>query len=98
MFTGVGIEKKRNEVPHGISMETNRYEDKIESIEISHARTCTPHEPLTERGFSIPQTELGKLTWTSRIDRPDLIYDVTAAAQVFPKGKLLWKREKKKPR
>ena len=89
MFTGMQIAKNRNEVPHGISMETHGYEDKIKSIEISHARTSTPHEPLTESELSILRTELGKLTSISRMARPYLIYDVAAAAQVFSKGGIL---------
>ena len=83
------IAKKRNEVPHGISMETNGYEDKIKSIEISHARTCTPHEPITESELSILRTGLGKFTWISRMNRPGFIYDVAAAAEAFSKGEML---------
>ena len=76
-------------------METNRYEGKIKSIEISHARTCTPREPLTGSELSISRTELGKLTRAARMDRPDLIYDVAAAAQVFSKGEILAVEEEK---
>ena len=67
----------------------NRYGEEIKSIEISHARTCTPHEQLTESELSIWRTELGKLTRTARTDRPDLIYDLAAAAQAFPKGEII---------
>ena len=67
-------------------MGANRYGDKIKSIECSHARMRTPHEPLTEGELSILRMELGKLTWIARMARPGLIYDADAAAQEFPNG------------
>ena len=57
MLMGMEIAKK-SETPHGISMSTNGFEDKIKSIEISHGRTRTPHEPLTESELSILRMEL----------------------------------------
>ena len=77
-----------NEDFQGISMGSDRYEDKIKSIEIPHARMRTPHEPITESELSILRTELGKLTWVTRMARPELIYDAAAAAQVFSKGEI----------
>ena len=69
-------------------MERNGYGGKIEYFGISHDRTGTPHEPLKGSELSISRTELGKLTWVARMARPDLIYDVAAAAQVFSKGEI----------
>ena len=57
-FMGMGILKKKNEVPHGISMGANGFVDKIKSVEISHERTRKPHEPLKDKELSIFQTEL----------------------------------------
>ena len=79
-------------------MGANRYEDKIKSIEISHARMRTPHEPITESELSISRTELGELTWIARMARPELIYDAAAAAQVFPKGGINVENKTKKLR
>ena len=87
MFMGVGISKKNNEDPQGISMGANRYGDKIKSIEIPHDRMRTPNGPLTEGELSIFRTELGKLTWITRMARPELIYDAAAAAQAFSNGR-----------
>ena len=98
MFTAMEISKKNNGDSQGISTGANRYEDKIKSIEISHARMRTPHEQLTESELSILRTELGKLTWIARMARPELIYDADAAAQVFSMGGINVENEKKKLR
>ena len=59
IFTGMGISKENNAEFQWLSTGANRYEDKIKSIEISHARMRTLHEPLTEGDLSIARTELG---------------------------------------
>ena len=83
VFTRMQIIKKRNGNPQCVSMSAKVDVDKIKSIGISHERTRTTNEPLTE--LSILRTELGKLTWVARMARPDLMYDVFDAAQIFPK-------------
>ena len=86
LFTGMGIIKK-NENFQGVSMSTNGFEDKIKSIEISHGRTRTPNEPLTETELSILRTELDELTRVARMDRPDLMYDVLRRRKYVQKEK-----------
>ena len=87
---------KKNEIPRGISMNTNGFEDKIKSIGISHERTRATNEPLTE--LSILRTELGKLTWVARMARPDLMYDVFDSAQISPEGEIIdMESEKENP-
>ena len=66
--------------------------------EISHVRTRTPNELLTETELSILRSEMEKLTRIARMDRPDLTYDVFDAAQISPKGKIVdVESEKKSP-
>ena len=60
---------------------------KIRNIEIPQRRTRTPSEILTETELSIFKLEIEKLTWIARMERPDLMYDVFEAAQVFRKRK-----------
>ena len=76
MFMVVEIAKKRNEVPHGISMETNRYEDKIKSIEIPRFkiskllalefRPCNMGLMSRNRGMSPPSEVLIKFLYNFR--------------------------------
>ena len=40
--------------------------------------------------------ELGKLTWVPRMARPDLMYDIFGAAQIFPKGEINVEKPDKK--
>ena len=74
---------------NGIDVGSNKYEDKINTIEISHARTRTPNVPLGESGLAILRLELGKLMWIARVARPGVMYDALAAAQTFPGGKMI---------
>ena len=45
---GMEIAKKKSVTSQGVSLGASGFEDKIKSIEISHGRTRTAHEPLTE--------------------------------------------------
>ena len=69
-------------------LDSDKYEDKINHIGISHARTRAPREPLAEAEQAILRSELGKLMRISRIARPGAIYAALAAAQTFSGGKL----------
>ena len=95
VFMGMEIIKKDRNT-QGVSMGANGFEDKIKSIGISHERTRTPNVPLTETELSILRTELGKLTWIARIDRPDLMYEVFDSAQISPKGEIIDMETEKK--
>ena len=70
-------------------MRSDKYENKINHIEIPHARTRTPKEPLAEAEQSDSRSELGKLMWIARIARPGVIYDASAATQTFPDGEII---------
>ena len=63
--------------------DSNKSDDEIIHIEISHARTRTPEEPLAEAEQAILRSELEKLMRIARIARPGAIYDASAAAQTF---------------
>ena len=64
----------------------NKYEDKINHIGISHARTRAPEKPLVEADQSIFRSEIRKSMRVARIARPCAIYDASAAAQTFSDG------------
>ena len=66
-------------------MGANGAANKINTIEIPHQRTRTPNEILTETELSIFRSEISKLTWVAEMERPDLMYDVSDAAQMFSK-------------
>ena len=85
VFTRMQIIKKRNGNPQCVSMSAKVDVDKIKSIGISHERTWTPNGPLNETALSILRTGLVKLTRIARLDRPDLMYGVFGAAQIFLK-------------
>ena len=55
---------------------------------MTHERTRTPKEPLTEAEQAISWSELGKLMRDARIARPGAIYDASAAAQTFSDGEI----------
>ena len=57
----------------GVVLDSNNYEDKVNHIEISHARSKQKDDFLTEAEQSIMRSELGKLMWIARIARPDAI-------------------------
>ena len=40
-------------------LDSDKYEDKINHIEISHARTLKPEEPLAEAEYAILRAGLG---------------------------------------
>ena len=80
--------KYSEKISTGAISESNKYEDKIKHIEISHARTRTPKEPLAEAEQAILRSELEKLMRIARIARPGAIYDASAAAQTFSDGEL----------
>ena len=71
---------------------------------IPHARSKEKDDFLNEREQSVMRSELVKLMRLARIDRPDAIYDASAAAQNFanfkPGGcneeRLLMRRMKRK--
>ena len=69
--------------------DSNKSDDEIIHIEISHARTRTPEEPLAEAEHAILRSELGKLMRIARIARPGVIYEESAAAQTFSGGELM---------
>ena len=106
MFSGVGI-PKNNEDFKGISTDSNKYEGGVNQIEIPHARTRTPKQPLKEAGQSILRMELGKWMCIARAGRPEVIYDASASAQVFSDGEIIdileeggvefWQTRKKRP-
>ena len=83
---GVGISKVPREDSDGAISDSDKYEDEINHIGISNARTRAPNEPLTGAGQAILRSELGKLMWIARIARPGAIYDASAAAQTFSDG------------
>ena len=70
-------------------MGSDKYDGEINHIEIPHARTRTPEEPLAEAGRANFRSELGKLMWIARIARPGVIYDALAAAQTFSDGEII---------
>ena len=57
-FPGVKISKVSRADSDGIILGPDKYEDQINHIEISHARTRTPKEPLTGAAKSISRSEL----------------------------------------
>ena len=83
IYLGMKIEKVDSNDFKGIILDSNNYEDKINHIEISHARSKQKDDFLTEEEQSIMRSELGKLMWLARIARPDAIYDASAAARNF---------------
>ena len=83
IYLGVKIEKVGTPEFKGVILDPNNYEDKINHVEISHARSKEKDDCLTEEEQSVMRSELGKLMWLARIARPDAIYDVSAAAQNF---------------
>ena len=105
LFTGVGIYLTGESVFQGISRNANHAELKIENIEISHQRSRTPSEKLTEAGLVIFRAEIEKLLRLSRMSRPDLMYDVLEATQLPQKretikanGKINCMKEEEKER
>ena len=80
------IAKVNNEEFNGVTLDSNNYEGEINHIGISHKRTRTPNEPLTEDEQTISRSELGKLIRIARIARHGAIYDASAAAYMFPGG------------
>ena len=73
----------------GVVSDSNKYEGRINHIEISHERTRTPEEPLTEAEQSTSRSELWKLMRSARIARPGAVYDASAAAQTFSDGEII---------
>ena len=87
-YLGMKISKVIREDPDGIILDSGKYADGVNHIEISHARTLAPKEPLSEAVPSISRSELGKLMWIARIAQPGAIYDASASAQKFTDGEL----------
>ena len=83
-----------NENRDGVILDSDKYEDEIKHIEISHERSRTPKEGLGEADQAILRSELGKLMRDARIARPGAIYDASAAAQTFSDGGLMGVLEK----
>ena len=73
----------KNEDFEGEALCSNKYENKINRIEIPRDRMITPNELLTEAEQTMLRSEMGKLMRIARISRPDAIYDASAAAQTF---------------
>ena len=88
-YGGMKISKINDNDFSGLILDSDKYGDKINHIEISHGRTRTPEEPITEAGHAISRSELGKLIWTARIARPGAIYEASADAQTFPDGEII---------
>ena len=72
----------------GVILDSNNYEDKINHIEISQARSKQKDDFLTYEEQSAMRSEIGKLTWLARIARPGAIYDSPAATRNFANFKL----------
>ena len=89
IYLGMEIPKVNNDDSDGIVSGSDKYEEKINHIEIPHARTRTPKEPLAEAERANSRPDLGKLMRIARIARPDVIYDALAAAQTFPDGEII---------
>ena len=80
----------------GIVLDSNGYGDKINHIELSHARMMAIGEILTENEQTVSRSELWKLMRVARIARPGAFYDASASAQTFPTGEMVdfWKKQK----
>ena len=96
LFTGWGLEK-RDDSPQGVSMNANGDANIIKTIGISHQRTRTPGEILTETELSILRSGIGKLTRIAKMERPDLMYDVFEAAHFAQKKEVVRADSKKSP-
>ena len=83
------LRKKEKTDFQGISVSANGAENKINTIEIPHQRTRTPSEILTGAELSIFRSEIAKLTRVAKMARPDLMYDVSEAAQMFSKREII---------
>ena len=93
-YLGMRISKVNSENCDGVISDSNKYEDEINHIGISHESTRAPKEPLMGADRSILRPELGKLMRIARIARPGAIYDESAAAQTFPDRELMDVSEK----
>ena len=82
-YLGMKIEKIDTPDFKGVILDSNNYEDKINHIEISQARSKQKGDFLTNEEQSAMRTELWKLTWLALIARPGAIYDASAAARSF---------------
>ena len=79
----------------GAVLDSDKYENEINQIEIPHERTMEPGEILTEKEQTTLRSELGKLIWIALIARPGAIYDASASAQTSPTGEMMDFRKKK---
>ena len=69
-----------------VASGSGKYEGEVNHIEIPHARTRAPKEPLGAAGKTTSRSEIGKLMRIARIARPGAIYDASAAAHTFSYG------------
>ena len=91
---GMGIYRGKGHAFEGVITNANHAEPKIQNLELSHQRSRAPRGKLTETGLINFKAEAKKLLWLARVERPDLMFDVSEATQL-PQKREMVKEERK---